>query len=581
VRADDIEQSGEVLLSALVPEMGRELGRYRLIAELARGGMGVVYLAVLRGLRGFHKLVVLKELRRELLDNEASVGMFIAEARLAARLNHPNIVQTIEVGGDGGRLFIAMEYLDGQPLHQLVRRARKCAMPLLLPTHLGILLEVLSALEYAHDLTDFNGAPLGIVHRDVSPPNVFVTYEGQIKLVDFGISTSFGEMEEQRAGVVAGKMRYMAPEQAAAGPVDRRADLFAIGVLLWEASVGRRPWEGRSDAAVWQSLMAGDVPRVRDTCPEIDPDLAAIIDRAMRVAPHERYATALEMRDDLERYIQTRHIALPTARSLSAMVSQWFAEDRERRRELIDAQLSAMPQVEAVDPPGLLVTRLEMPVLLPLGGSTQSSLCATTRSSPSGPEEILPASSVSPPVSTSLPSPAPRSSRVLPVALVMTIGATLVFAALAGHRLRFGARWMTSVAAAHNVPLVVPSAIPPPPPIAVASAPLPSSHVVVAASPSSAQLFVDDVPVSNPYTADEVRNSVSHRVRVEAAGFESKSRTFTFAEDTEIQIDVARKLPAATASHAPAQPTAVPSDCDPPYVLDSQTGKKRWRLECL
>jgi serine/threonine protein kinase len=586
VPVDDTEQSAEARLDALPAEAGCELGKYHLIAELARGGMGVVYLAVLRGLQGFHKLVVLKELRKELLDNEASVEMFMAEARLAARLNHPNIVHTIEVGADGGRLFIAMEYLDGQPLQQLVRRARKCATSLPLPVHLGILLEVLAALEYAHELTDFSGTPLGIVHRDVSPPNVFVTYEGHIKLVDFGISTTVGEMEEQRVGVVAGKMRYMAPEQARGERADRRADLFAIGVLLWEAAVGRRPWDGQADLAVLQSLSSGAVPCVLEACPEIDPDLAAIVDRAMRVVPEERYATALEMREDLERYIRARRILLPNARSLSAIVSQLFAEDRERRRGLIDAQLSAMREEDPPDSGRLVAGRLEMPAPS-FGLSAQTSLCATTLSSSPPAEEMPVASSTPPSVSRSVSPPGSRSSSMWPVGIALGIMATLALAAVAGHRLHLVAKGTAAVGAFANAPVVLPP-VSAPPVESASTAPTASihgasstSHVVVTASPSSAQLYVDDGPVSNPYIADQVRNWVAHRVRVEAAGYETKTRVFTFLEDTDIQIDLARKTPAPVASHAPPPPPAPRPDCDPPYTLDSVTGKKHWRLECL
>ncbi|HXN32425.1 MAG TPA: serine/threonine-protein kinase, partial [Polyangiaceae bacterium] len=300
MRADETARTPAVPLGAVPLEIRRDLGKYRLIAEIGRGGMGVVYLAVLRGIEGFRKLVVVKELRPEFLGADACVTMFMDEARVAARLNHPNIVQTIEVGADGARRFIAMEYLDGQPLQQLVQRALAQSNRLSLRMHLGVLVDVLTALEYAHELTDFDGTALGMVHRDVSPHNVIVTYEGQTKLVDFGISKTAGAVHETRAGVIQGKMRYMAPEQAAGRSVDCRADLFAAGAMLWEAIVGRRPWEGQSDDAILQSLVAGTVPRVRDAWPDVDPDLAGIVERAMSVDPDARYDTAGAMRADLE-----------------------------------------------------------------------------------------------------------------------------------------------------------------------------------------------------------------------------------------------------------------------------------------
>src|ERR1700733_8772918 len=164
------------------------LGRYRLLAILGRGGMGDVYLAVAEGIEGFNKLLVVKELRRQEDDDELHLAMFMDEARLAARLNHPHIVQTLEVDSDGPRRFMVMEYLEGQQLHKLVLRERKSQRSLPTDLYLAIIVHVLDALAYVHELADLDGSPLGIVHRDVTPQNVIVTYEGHVKLIDFGIA---------------------------------------------------------------------------------------------------------------------------------------------------------------------------------------------------------------------------------------------------------------------------------------------------------------------------------------------------------------------------------------------------------
>jgi eukaryotic-like serine/threonine-protein kinase len=166
------------------------LGKYQLIAELARGGMAIVYLALVQGPGGFNKLVVVKELKPELIEEPAFLAMFLDEARLAAKLSHANIVQTNEVGNDGKRYFMAMDYLDGRGLDRVRRRARASGQDLSLPIHLRILCDMLAGLHYAHTLTDFDGTPLSIVHRDVSPQNVFVMFDGQVKLLDFGIAKS-------------------------------------------------------------------------------------------------------------------------------------------------------------------------------------------------------------------------------------------------------------------------------------------------------------------------------------------------------------------------------------------------------
>ncbi len=351
------------------PFAADELGRYRLIAELARGGMGVVHVAVARGPAGFTKLLVVKELRGEFLDDPNFVRMFFEEARLAARLNHPNVVQTIEVGSAGRRPFIAMEYIEGQSLQRLVRRARAAEVPgdaavLPLNSRLRVLVEMLTALEYAHSLTDLDGASLGLVHRDVSPQNVLVTYEGHVKLVDFGIAKTLNAVQETRAGVVKGKAMYMAPEQAACEPLDRRADIFSAGLMLWEALADRRPWEGKGDVAILRSLVAGEIPSVREARPDADAALCAIVDRATALAPDDRYPSALAMRDDLDRYIAANDVAPASGRDLGALVSTLFAADRQKLRGIIDGQLRALsePGEEAAGLPSPLHLAMAAPV---------------------------------------------------------------------------------------------------------------------------------------------------------------------------------------------------------------------------
>src|ERR1700733_9219310 len=167
---------------------GRSLGKYRLIAEIARGGMGIVYLAMVQGPGGFNKLVVIKELKPELIEEPAFLTMFLDEARLAAKLSHANIVQTNEVGNDGDRYFMAMDYLDGRGLDRVRRRSQHTDHGLTLAMQLRVICDVLAGLDYAHTFADFDGTLLGIVHRDVSPQNVFITFEGQVSLLDFGIA---------------------------------------------------------------------------------------------------------------------------------------------------------------------------------------------------------------------------------------------------------------------------------------------------------------------------------------------------------------------------------------------------------
>lgn len=570
-------QSAAALSRTKPSATSSNLGRYQLIAELARGGMGVVYLAVLRGPGGFHKLVVLKELRRDFLDNQAFVSMFMDEARLAARLNHPHIVQTIEVGADGGRRFIAMEYLDGQPLQQVVQRGLERARRMPLPMHLGILLEVLSALEYAHTLADFDGTPLGLVHRDVSPQNVLVTYEGQIKLVDFGISKTLADVHDDVRGVngaLAGKTRYMAPEQAAGRASDRRADLFSVGVMLWEAIVGGRPWEAQPDAAILQRLSTGAVPRLREAWPDVDPGLAAIVDRAMSFAAHGRYSTALEMREELEAHIKTRHLTLPGQRALGAAVSRLFAEDREERRALIDNVLRAGTVNEPPRSSNTAPAQKAPSAPAPRGSAPWS--FRKPRLALAMANDETPSSSTAPSVAL-CPTPAASGpSRVLPVAAVV-IGSLMVIAVLAVERFRVDNEALGRKPAPAALAFANSAAVP----VAPTTGAPKMSHVVVTTSPGSAQLFLDELAVPNPYVGDHPRDGTAHDLRVEAPGYESKTFTFSFGEDIYLNVGLAPKQGSWIARPAFVPPPSPTPNCQPPYVVDQQTGKKQWRLECL
>jgi serine/threonine-protein kinase len=240
--------------------------------------MADVLLALVAGPAGsgFAKLAVLKKLRANLVEDPEFIAMLVDEARITARLNHPNVVQTLEVGAVNGEYFLAMEYLDGQPLHRILRRAEKTQKAF--PRELGYLViaDALAGLHHAHQLADYDGTPLQIVHRDVTPQNIFITYDGQVKVVDFGIAKAVGRAAETKHGIVKGKVRYMSPEQAMGNEVDARADTFAAGILLWEAATRRSLWGNLEDPAILQSLILGDYPASPRA---LDPEVPEEIDR--------------------------------------------------------------------------------------------------------------------------------------------------------------------------------------------------------------------------------------------------------------------------------------------------------------
>ncbi len=316
----------------------QRIGRYEVICLLGEGGMAKVYLGVFRGPADVNKLVVLKQIRGEIAQDTGFITMFLDEARLATRLNHPNVVQTYEVLEDGEDYVLTMEYLEGQSLLDVFQRIDLQVFPL--EEHLWILTQVLAGLQYAHALPDYDGSPLGVVHRDVAPANVFLTYAGDIKLLDFGIAQASGSVAITGKGIFKGKFTYCAPEQLeASGPVDARADLFAVGVMLWEALAGRRLILCDSLRDLTRTRLAGKEPRIREVCPDVDPALAEICDRAMALRPEDRYLTAVDFQRQLERYLEKSAKRVGRA-ELAELMQRHFEIERQLLRKRIEEHLT-------------------------------------------------------------------------------------------------------------------------------------------------------------------------------------------------------------------------------------------------
>jgi len=316
-----------------VPE---RIGRHEIVALLGEGGMARVYLAVSRGPAGVNKLAVIKLIRAELAWDNYFVTMFLDEARLAARLNHPNVVQTYDVLKDGENYVLVMEYLEGQPLSAIFGRVPRRSFPL--EEHLWVLTQVLGGLQYAHSLSDYDGSSLGVVHRDVSPANVFVTYHGDVKLLDFGIAKARDAAATTKSGTLKGKIGYCAPEQIQGdGVPDARADIFAVGVLLWEALAGRRLRMG-TPAETAQARIAGKEPKIREVRSDVDPALADICDRAMALDPAGRYATAAEFQRDIEAYLAKATKRVGRAQ-LAQLVQGHFEVERQVMSKRVEEQL--------------------------------------------------------------------------------------------------------------------------------------------------------------------------------------------------------------------------------------------------
>ena len=283
--------------------------RYEILRPLATGGMGEIFLARMRGVGGFERLVVIKRLLPEIAKQAELVTMFLDEMRLLASVQHSNVVHIYDVGTTPeGAYFYAMEFLHGQDLRTVARRCRDTGMPL--GASLSVCMAALSGLHYVHERRGADGKPLKIVHRDVSPGNIFVTYDGQVKLLDFGIAKSADGNSKTSAGVLKGKFAYMSPEQARALPVDRRTDIFAMGVVLWEITTGQRLFKGENYVETLLGLVEKGATPPSAVKPEYPSSLEQVVMKALEREQASRYQTAIEFQQALEGVAREQSVSL-------------------------------------------------------------------------------------------------------------------------------------------------------------------------------------------------------------------------------------------------------------------------------
>jgi serine/threonine protein kinase len=310
--------------------------------------MADVFLAAVEGPvgAGFTKLAVVKKLRTHLAEDPDFVAMLVDEARLTSRLSHPNVVQLFEFAHVDGQYFLAIEHLEGKPLHRIDSRVRRKGAQMPREVYYAIIADVLAGLHYAHELADYDGTPLEVVHRDVTPHNIFVTYDGTVKVVDFGIAKAVGRSTETKHGIVKGKIRYMSPEQATGSDVDRRTDVFAVGVILWNAVTGLKLWGGLDDIAVAHGLSEGKYPASpRASCSDVPEEIDAICRKALAFRKEDRYATAAEMQADLEAVLA--RVGSDPRKQLASLMKDLFEGDRAKLRAVLEA--SGLTSAASVD----------------------------------------------------------------------------------------------------------------------------------------------------------------------------------------------------------------------------------------
>jgi serine/threonine protein kinase len=308
--------------------------RYRVTERIDAGGMAEVFRGVAESLQGFKKNVAIKRILPHLTKNKKFISMFLDEARLSLHLQHANIVAVFDIGQappDGanpGAYFIVMEFVEGSNLKGVIDSHRRQGRRVRVAHTLYLMMEVCKGLAYAHDVADETGRPLNIVHRDISPPNILMSRNGEVKLVDFGLAKATSQLEQTDPGVVKGKFSYLSPEAAWGKEVDRRADIFAVGIILYEMLTGKRLFYGETDYQTVELVRQAHVPSMSAQNPEVDAELEAVVRRALARDPEQRFQSAGELQDALAHYLFSHNLKV-TSRDIAQLVQETIRERQQ------------------------------------------------------------------------------------------------------------------------------------------------------------------------------------------------------------------------------------------------------------
>jgi eukaryotic-like serine/threonine-protein kinase len=512
--------------------------------------MARVFLALRRDAFGSEKLVVIKQVRPEFAADTEFLAMFMDESRIALQLNHPNVVHTYEVVGEDPDYFLSMEFLEGRTLAQVLRKYGRRSFPVDL--HIWILTQVLAGLQYAHELRGLDGTPLGIVHRDVNPSNVLITSTGEVKLLDFGIAKAAGAMTFTQQGVVKGKLGYAAPEQCLGRASDARTDLFAVGMMLWEAIAGQRRSPAESNAAALQARVTNKEPAIDEVVPDVSPRLAEICQRALAYSAEDRYSSAADFKADLDAYLEDQNLRVSAA-NVAEPMRTLFADDFTKLRA----------QIEAYVQEGRRVSASARHVLEP--GSLNPG------------SQVL---SVRQPVAVKSPPGGTQRKRVLISLAGVALAATVLGSVIASKDSKPSSGEVASATTLRSVGALTPSAS------AAVPATAPSVRLAIAATPKRAQIWLDGRRMTNPFVGELPRDDLEHELEVRANGYQVEQRLVRLSEDVALTIELrlehsrarppisaarpglggssAQQLPSLSLSSQDAQPSARASANEPP-----------------
>lgn len=529
------------------------LGKYDIIARLGQGGMSKVYLAVAHGaVDEVRKLVVLKVLHEHLVDNAEYVEMFLREARVAVDLSHPNVVHTYTVGEEDQRYCIVMEYINGVSLAQALSRARSESWSLeqRLPLVEALCL-MLGGLNYVHEFRDHEGNLLRLVHRDLKPGNVLLSFDGQVKLLDFGVvKMTAPEHDQTQSLSLKGTVQYLAPEALQGShQLDRRYDVFAAGLILWEIVTGKRLWGKREPLEIMRGLADDEMATMVDTSPEIPDALRPVLRGALAADRDTRYGTALELRAAIREFLHT-HPQRPQAEDLAALLGESFGPLREKRQHVVRRRLRELRDGAAVRGSDVVLA----------GASDSFATGAPSTTSAAG---------YSPSVASLTPASTPAASNVTqrsPEAQRRGLGALLALAValpvlLVGAYILFGGSTETPTAAV-KTPATADASEQPAPPEQPTPTPVPEPEaavVTVTVTPATATIELDGTPhPGNRVVLEGTDPNASHIVRAQAEGYTTESLEVTLSSSKELVLAL------RPVSDAAPPPTPEPADAAPP-----------------
>jgi serine/threonine-protein kinase len=531
----------------------RTVGRYSLFDELASGGAARVHLGRLDGVAGFSRLVAIKRLREGMIDDPEAVRLFLEEARLAARIRHPNVVQTLDVMVVDEELFIVMDYVHGETLARLLSSVRRRQEQVPMPVLGTIMSAVLEGLHAAHETVDERGEPLGIVHRDVSPQNIMVGVDGVARVLDFGIAKANTSGERTREGYFRGKLSYAAPEQLESKRVSRAVDIYAAGVVLWEATAGRRLFAGGPQPELLGQILLSQIQPPSSANPSLPSAIDEVVMRALSRDPAARFPTALAMAKAVE-----AAFGVSPAREVGAWVGAEAQAELGRRAELVtDVERAEAPPASSVPRPAshpMTLPRMPAPSDFDdreaFGAGSQATMFANVSHTKTTGLTML---------STGVP---PR--RYKGPLLFAGVG---LLAALGGV-----ARLVTRVpapppAAAEQGAAAVPAAVPVPvlAPVAPSGAATPGHEASASADPNASA------------SASASAKPAATAVRPPPPAWASRGKP---PPPRPPANRPAEAEPAATPTPAPPPPPSTNARCSPPYTVDAD-GMRRYKPECL